>query len=315
MRYFNYPLTFLTWNIYQGADLTPIIANPSPDTVTEVFRQFLATNFPDRAKAIAREIALKRPDVIGLQEAVLWEQLIPEFGVVTYDFIKILICELQKIGLFYEVAAVNQNTSANAPDSNGNTIRFTDRDAILIRKDSGLMIMNKGSANFEANIVIGPFVILRGYSFVDVNFNNQIFRVVNTHLEPLNEAIRNAQLTELLNVAANTTYPIILLGDFNMLPGSDAYNLVINSGFHDTWNAIGLGPGFTSQQNADLLNNESQLSERIDYIFFRGNWHPIIVRLVGESQNDRTITGLWPSDHAGVAARFYLESVYYIGFY
>ena len=312
VSYWNQPLTFLTWNIYQGADLAPVITNPTPENVTAVFRQFLATNFPLRAKAIAREIALKKPDIIGLQEAVIWEQLIPQFGVITYDFIDILLFELKKKGLCYEAAAVNQNTTASALDSNGNTIRFTDRDAILIRQDvHPLTVVNTESANYTANIVIGPFVILRGFSFVDIQYNHQVFRVITTHLETFNEAIRNAQITELLNGPANTNCPIILLGDFNMLPGSAAYNLVINSGFQDTWNEIGLGPGFTSQQNADLLNNESQLSERIDYIFFRGNWEPLIIRLVGDLQSDRTKTGLWPSDHAGIAARFILEDPFY----
>lgn len=69
----------MTWNLYLGADLTPIFtAAPEqiPERITEVFRQFLATNFPRRAKAIARQIALVQPDIIGLQESVLVE-LIP----------------------------------------------------------------------------------------------------------------------------------------------------------------------------------------------------------------------------------------------
>lgn len=59
-------LSFLTWNLYLGADVNPLFtATPDqiPQRVTEVFRQFLATNFPVRVKAIAREIAT--PDYYG----------------------------------------------------------------------------------------------------------------------------------------------------------------------------------------------------------------------------------------------------------
>jgi len=82
----DFCLSFLTWNLYNGADFTPLVtATPAqlPERVTEVFRQFLATNFPVRVKAIAREIASKKPDFIGLQEAELWQLVIPNFRIVT----------------------------------------------------------------------------------------------------------------------------------------------------------------------------------------------------------------------------------------
>ena len=76
----DFLLSAITWNIYQGADLTPIFtAAPDkiPERVTEVFRQFLATNFPRRARAIAHQIILGKPDIIRLQEAVLVELVPP----------------------------------------------------------------------------------------------------------------------------------------------------------------------------------------------------------------------------------------------
>lgn len=55
----DFNLSFLTWNIYQGFDVTPLF-NPAltPEqilaVITQILRQFLATNFPVRAKAIAK---------------------------------------------------------------------------------------------------------------------------------------------------------------------------------------------------------------------------------------------------------------------
>ena len=78
--------------------------------VTQVFRQFLATNFPVRAKALARAIASKKPAFIGLQEAEVITLTIPTFGTVTYDFVELLLEELENRGLHYKVAAQNDKS-------------------------------------------------------------------------------------------------------------------------------------------------------------------------------------------------------------
>lgn len=307
-------VSFLTWNIYQGTDFAPLInASPEqiPERVTQVFRLFLATNFPVRAKAIAKAIASCKPDLIGLQEVELWQLIIPTFGTVTYDFIDILLKELKEIGLNYEVAAENQNLSAQLPDSNGNLVRFLDRDAILIRKETDWKVLSRQEANFQTNLIVPvggqPLTILRGWSSIDVKKDGQVFRMINTHLEPAVEAIRNAQANEILQGPANTPLPVIITGDLNSIPNSTTYNLFINAGFHDVWSQVGKGPGFTAHQNPDLLNAVSMLNQRIDYILFKNGWKPIEAEIVGESQKDRTKTGLWPSDHAGVSARLKLE--------
>ncbi|MFY0759991.1 endonuclease/exonuclease/phosphatase family protein [Metabacillus dongyingensis] len=307
-------LSFLTWNIYLGTDFTPLInASPEqiPERVTQVFRLFLATNIPIRAKAIAREIESEKPDFIGLQEAVRWELIIPTFGTVTYDFIDILLEELEERGLNYEVAAQNKGFEGELPDSNGNLVRFLDRDVILVRKDKGFKVKRRHEANFQTNLTVpigGQLLtILRGWSSIDVKKDGYVFRMINTHLEPAVEAIRNAQANEILQGPANTLLPVIITGDLNAPPNSTTYNLFINEGFHDVWSQVGKGQGFTALQNPDLLNAVSLLNRRIDYILFKNGWKPIEAELVGESQKDRTKTGLWPSDHAGVSARLKLE--------
>lgn len=301
----DFRLSFLTWNIYLGADLTPLAGGITPAAVTQVFRQVLATNFPIRAKAIAREIASKKPELIGLQEAVRWELNIPNFPIVVYDFIKLLLNELKEIGLDYEVAALNKNRNVqNIPDSYGNRINFLDRDAILIRKGHGLKVINRQESNFITNFD----GFLRGWSAIDVKLDGHVFRVINTHLEPLDANTRNAQVMELINGPGNSNLPLIIMGDLNSTPNSATYNIFISAGFQDVWNEAGEGPGFTCCQAPDLLNAVSSLDERIDYILFKNEWVPIKAELVGEMQNNRTKTGLWPSDHAGVWAKLKLEN-------
>lgn len=314
-------LSFMTWNLYIGADLAPILtAAPAqiPQRVTEVFRQFLATNFPARVKEIARQIVLKKPDIIGLQEAELWKLMVPNLPIVKYDFVELLLSELRKMGLHYEVAARNKNLFAQLPTSQGNEVSVRDRDVILIRQGSGLKIIGRKEANFNTNLTVqigGQQVkILRGWSYIDVRANGRTFRVINTHLEPVtvpeSVMVQVAQGNELLEGPANTNLPLIVLGDLNSNAdgtGTPTYGNFINAGFRDAWLEAGKGQGFTCCQDADLLNAVSSLNRRIDFILFKNGWKPIAANVVGEEQRDRTPTALWPSDHAGVAASLALK--------
>lgn len=311
----------MTWNIYIGAELTPLLTATAPDQiperVTEVFQQFLATNFPLRAKALARQIALKAPDIIGLQEVAKWELIPPNSSKVVYNFLTILLRELRRKGMRYTVAAQNRNLSAALPSSSGNLIRLTDRDVILVRKTRRFKVDRKQEANFKTNVEIDvggqTIPILRGWSAIDVKVRRGIFRLINTHLEPDSPEVQVAQANELLTGPAAAKRPVILLGDFNSNAdgsGTATYGNLTSAGFQDAWTHVGKGNGFTCCQDADLLNAVSHLNRRIDLILFkkRSNWKAVKASVVGEAQRDRTRTRLWPSDHAGVTAKLKLRN-------
>jgi hypothetical protein len=44
-----------------------------------------------------------------------------------------------------------------------------------------------------------------------------------------------------------------------------------------------------------------------DLVMFQGNFEVKDIEIVGNSQKDRTISGLWPSDHAGIVASLNLN--------
>jgi endonuclease/exonuclease/phosphatase family metal-dependent hydrolase len=316
MKYGDFsPISFLTWNLYLGTDITPLLktqSNQLSSQVTDVFRHVLATNFSLRAKAIARNIAMKKPDFIGLQEAVKWQLLYPSYQTVTIDFIQILLMELKKRGLNYEIAAYNRNVFSEFPDSYGNLIRLLDRDVILIRDQSNLKIINKEETNFKNNLIIRipgqSFEILRGWSYVDVSRNGKVFRFLNTHLETKHE-IQRLQAKEILEGPAKTHLPIVITGDLNSDANSidsETYGIFIKSGFQDLWRNVGGKPGFTCCQHPSLMNNASTLNRRIDFILYNKDWKAIDADVIGNKQQDRTSTGLWPSDHAGVFGRLVL---------
>ena len=66
-------IVVLSRNLYIGASLAPILTATTPAqfvaAVQGVLAGVAATNFPERAAALAEEIASSRPHLVGLQEA------------------------------------------------------------------------------------------------------------------------------------------------------------------------------------------------------------------------------------------------------
>src|SRR5690348_1704979 len=70
-------LTAMTYNLFQGSELSDVISATTPlalvEAVAQDYDEVVKTNFPERADAIAAEVQSARPDLIGLQEAALWK--------------------------------------------------------------------------------------------------------------------------------------------------------------------------------------------------------------------------------------------------
>ncbi len=141
-------------------------------------------------------------------------------------------------------------------------------------------------------------------------------RFVTTHFEPRETAtvFQEAQATELLGILNQGSDPVILAGDLNSDPNEPSatspYHQLRAAGFKDSWlerNGPRTGTGFTCCQNLDLRNPTSLLFRRIDHVMVRPDrrgksttLHPLHFTLFGDELNERTVTGLWPSDHAGM---------------
>ncbi|MCX4692633.1 hypothetical protein [Streptomyces sp. NBC_01408] len=66
------------------------------------------------------------------------------------------------------------------------------------------------------------------------------------------------------------------------------------AGFKDAWTATRhRHPGFACCQAPDLRNDTSSLTQRIDYVLFRGKITALRADRVGEVPADRTPSGLW----------------------
>lgn len=320
----------MTRNLYLGADLTPAIVAPDVPTligaVTTIFATVEATNFPERARRLAREIAKLRPDLVGLQEVALWRSQIPTNGVeekVEFDFLALLLDALEARGQSYEVVAVQVGTDVVAPALTPEgfccrLIRFTDREVILARRhrhSPHLGISNPQAAAFAVNLVLplpggGVFAVQRGWASVDVKVEGSKFRFISTHLEVASALVQVLQGQELLAGPANTPLPVVLVCDCNSAAdGLDTatYGILIEAGFDDAWSLVHPGdPGPTCCHAEDLSNPLPTLVTRIDLVLFRGGFDALKAVIVGEELRDRTRSGLWPSDHAGVEAKLSL---------
>jgi len=174
------------------------------------------------------------------------------------------------------------------------------------------MVSNRASGHFAAQAhAITPVAqlnTLRGWVSADVAVGANTFRFISTHLEPDVPPVRLAQANEVLEGPANTALPVVFVCDCNSAaPDGAAYGALLAGGLRDTWvEKGGSKDGTTCCQDADLMNPVSLLDRRVDLVLVAGPVAPVQVRVVGDARHDRTTSGLWPSDHAGVAAKLLL---------
>jgi endonuclease/exonuclease/phosphatase family metal-dependent hydrolase len=321
----------MTRNLYLGTDLSPVLAARSTEefliAVSAAFAEVQATNFPERAQRLADEIDENKPLLIGLQEVAIWRSQFPaDFSrtpnatTIEYDFLELLLAALDERGLHYSPVIVAARADVEAPGLTPTGLkdyRLTMQDVILIQTDSHgkkVELSNIIEHQYAQNVVIGtfvgPVVFTRGWATVDVTIDRTTFRFANTHLEAFAEAIRLAQAAELVAGPVNTELPVIIVGDFNAAPGTPTYTLLASAGFTDAAaEEDGDDAGLTCCQAANLRNAESELHSRVDLVLFRGNINSKDVDRVGYREEDRTVSGLWPSDHAGVVARLKFSEI------
>ena len=320
-------LKVMTRNIYLGGNIfLPIGAKDRAEfeqKTTELWNQVQSTNFPARAKLLAREIKKTGPDLVGLQEVALWrrsptgvkDNSATPSTIVVYDFLKILQRELKARGLRYSVPVVQQEADIEAATQQYD-VRLTMRDAILVkRKKNGVKVRRARSKQFKADIAVptqgGTFTSNRGWTYVDASLAGTRFRFLNTHLEAFAEDPRVAQAKELVarGGPARAKTPVIVVGDLN----SDAQNLTNASpvayrtltrfGFKDTWTQIkNKSRGFSCCLNDPLLKDPPPFpgDHRIDHTLVKPRINGTRAVIVGRDPGERTTGGLWPSDHAGV---------------
>jgi endonuclease/exonuclease/phosphatase family metal-dependent hydrolase len=310
-------ITVMTRNLYLGASLDPILhATSIPgafQAVEAAWEQVQANDFPQRARAIASEIAGAKPDFVGVQELPLYRTQTPSdfmstpATAVALDYRQALLDALRARKLPYRFVAINTNTDVEFPSGFPPTmdIRLTMRNAILMRTDGGIKLRRARAGNYTTTYPIfnGLASVVRGWAYVDATVGGKKIRVIDTHLEAFNRPTQEQQSKELLAGPAATKLPVVLLGDLNSRPDGSttaSYPNVIAGGFRDTWPQAYPGAvGLTCCHGDDLRDPGGPFYERIDYVLVRGGFRGVRGAVTGEAPSTRT-GGLWPSDHGGL---------------
>jgi endonuclease/exonuclease/phosphatase family metal-dependent hydrolase len=315
------------------------------DGAGEIWNEFQSTNFRERAVSLAREIKKAKPDLVGLQEVALWRQQVPSDGGapplsplpgatpatdVEQDFLAILLDELEKVCARYDVVVVQEEFSGELPvdvdrsDATGTgplaglgadfDASLTMRDVILVRHGGRVHLGPTQSGHyttrFEPNVggIVVP--VARGWVAVDARVGPSEFRFVNTHLEAFGDpTIREAQAKELIAGPLQTDQQVILVGDLNSgvarhnepeRPGDDlafraleAFGMTDNGAVH-------------SCCYSDLFDPTQVFDHTVDHVLTKPGLKTKEAFITGDDPDERTPSGLWPSDHGGVVSRLQL---------
>lgn len=328
----------MTQNMYVGLDVFPLAFAPFeelPFATAAAFENFEANRPFDRVLRIAEEIALTRPDLVGLQEVTrIYEQFPsdtmtgnfePNATDEVIDFLNVLIWDLAVLGVPYEVALEQPGADIEIPRFDGEVdgvptfsdvrARFSD---VMLRR-VGTETTELFAINYTAALPFPPIpgaTVPRNAVGVTAQLDGKTVRVVSTHLEVIIDILppeaqpQFAQVAELITTldTIEPDLPTIVLGDFNSpAPDGPTYLQMIGAGFADLWTRPNSTvPGLTCCQAEVLTNPESQLFERIDFVWTRNltPQDPVQAFTIGDSDTFRTPTEprLWPSDHAGVVS-------------
>ncbi len=329
-------LRVMTYNVDEGTDYIELLQATSLADVTNAMAftifQVRSTDPAARADAIAAQIAAASPQLVGLQEVTQWRTGSNPVALVTqdpslltleFDFLQLVQDALVKRSQHYRLVLVaNQFDLPVLPTSTGEFVKATNRIAMLARTDldpADFHVDSVQTGTYAAELVINPpfplplFIPVpihapRAWIAADVTFQGAQVRFITTHLESVSPLLRRAQATQLRNGPASTTLPVIIAMDANAQAGpppiEDTYQDFLDAGYTDAWTTTHPSePGFTFGQAQFVNNPVSLLFQRIDLILLHGAITAQAADVLGDDLADRTSDGLWPSDHAAVAAR------------
>src|SRR6185503_10478616 len=197
-------VSVMTQNVYYGGGGTGSFLSG----FTDLWQKVQQSNIPERASAIAAEIKREKPDLVALQEVVVWRtgSIFGSADDVRYDFLARMMQKLRRGKARYAVVSKVSNADWEIPGQVGSSlqnIRMTDQDVILARVGPGarLRILDEAHGNFRQRVDVPipglgrDIDFTRGWASVDarIGTNGPRFRFINTHLEVFDAGVQQKQ--------------------------------------------------------------------------------------------------------------------------
>lgn len=326
-------LKVMTYNMDVGADYAGMLDrdyNTFLQAATKMVTDIRASDPAGRTQAIAREIVATMPHLVSLQEvATMSTGPTKDNLTLEFDYLQLLLQALSDQGAHYTLVHSLTTWDATVPTSLGLYARGTWTVAIIARADldpAAFSFTNFQEGKWTATFIPHLYALdgkpdacpvaldakgacrmpwPRGWVSADVFYRDKQFRIVGAHLDSASALLEIPQGIELLNGPANTSLPVIVAADLNCdcsNPNDPMYPTCVNftkAGFTDAW-------AVANPSDVGYTKYFPVLSQRSDYAMVRGRFKVQAVFIVGDQASDKTPSGLWPSDHAGVVARLQL---------
>jgi endonuclease/exonuclease/phosphatase family metal-dependent hydrolase len=327
-----------TQNLWLGGETGPLFSIDLGNllevipAVNTFWGEVLASDIPGRAAEVVNEIESRQPDIVALQEAVGY--VLGNLNLVNGSFtptapgpdlLAAVMAEIGARGLPYTIAAMQPTTGialpSGFPDATFTAPALAVQDRVVMLKRNDITATETASGLYDERIDLGPVDFVRGWVRVTVERDGVPHHFVGTHLETQGtRSVNEAQGLELIALADALDGVTVLMGDFNSDAAADpsapsytdTYGNLMAAGFTDAW---AQGPHGAKDAGLTCCQEDTpevrELHQRIDFVLVRpalpggnnGNhrgWFR--TEVLGTSEADRTPSGLWPSDHAGVAS-------------
>ena len=169
------------------------------------------------------------------------------------------------------------------------------------------------NANGKGNMIMSTYPIngLERYEMVHnadrsiamawITVNSRMITLLNTHLDPYDQALRLLQATEVTTWSAMHPENRILTGDMNAWPDQTSIAQITKT-YNDSW-AVALSKGTAI---AFPGNNGETKNGRIDYIFYSKYSTNLTVKS-SQVPDTRDASGVMPSDHRPVLTTFIVK--------
>lgn len=141
----------------------------------------------------------------------------------------------------------------------------------------------------------------RSIALAEITVNGRQITIINTHLDPYDQALRLAQATEVTTWTSAQPENRIITGDMNAWPDQTSI-AQFNRYYNDSW-TVAVQQGAAT---AFAGNNGETKNGRIDYIFFSKNASNLAVKS-SQVYDTRDASGVMPSDHRPVLTTFIVK--------